>query len=286
MKNQLIIVLASALAFPACNIQKFALRSIDGMFDNTMIALEGEEDLQIAEPAIASNLKLLDGLVRTDPENEKLLLMACQGYTSYALAFAEDSVDRARLFYTRAQQYGMRLLVLRGIADSVFASDPATMRLALRRLDRDDVPAVFWTVNAWGSAVNLRREDPSAIASLPTINAMMEWVMSQDSAYYYGGPMLYFGVYYGSLPSILGGKPDLAKSFFDRAVAASGGKFLMTYVFYAKTYAIQTQNEDLFVDLLTRVVQAPADILPEQNLANAVARARARSLLGHKADFF
>ena len=60
----------------------------------------------------------------------------------------------------------------------------------------------------------------------------------------------------------------------------------MTYVFYAKTYAIQTQNEDLFVDLLTRVVQAPADILPEQNLANAVARARARSLLGHKADFF
>jgi hypothetical protein len=245
-----------------------------------------EGDLPLAEQGIAANLKLLEGVVKSDPENGKFLLLACQGYASYALSFADDDSERALSFYTRARQYGTRGLVLLGIPPRVFTSDAAAMRQALGRLGKKDVPLVFWTASAWGSAVNLQLADPDAIANLPSISAMMEWVEEKDPAYFYGGPYLYFGVLYGSIPPVLGGKPDLARVNFEHALAVSGGRFLMTYVFYAKTYAVEVQDERLFEDLLDHVIRASADVLPEQRLANAVAKKQAREALARKGDYF
>lgn len=209
----LVFAASACLAIlPGCSIQKFALRSVDNIFDDAMSAVMEEEDLRLAEQAIGGDLKLIDGLIKTDPENEKLLTLGCMGYTSYALAFAEDSLDRARMFYLRAQQYGKRAMVLRGVPDSVFRSDEASVRKALSNLSDRDIPLVFWTVNAWGSAVNLQRDNPDAIAQLPTVNAMMQWVREQDSTFYYGGPLFYFGVFYGSLPTISVAIPQSRKS--------------------------------------------------------------------------
>jgi hypothetical protein len=278
--------LAGLLLLQACTVQTFALRSLDNLFDNTVASFMEEGDLRLAEMGVAGNLKLLDGVVKSDPENTKFLLLACQGYAAYALAFAEDAPERALAFYTRARGYGARGLELLGVPQAVFTSDAPAMRQALARLDRKDVPLVFWTASAWGSAVILQLADPEAIAGLPSINAMMEWVKEKDSTYYYGGPYLYFGTYYGSFPPLLGGRPDLAKENFERAIAAGGGKFLMTYVFYAKTYAVETQDERLFEDLLDHVIDASPDVLPEQRLANAVAKKRAQEALARKSDFF
>ena len=100
-----------------------------------------EGDLQFAESAIAGDMKLLEGVVDSDPTNVKYLQLACMGYTSYALAFAEDDPARALLFYTRAQEYGARGLELRGIPKGAFTADAATMRAALRKLQKGDVPA-------------------------------------------------------------------------------------------------------------------------------------------------
>lgn len=60
----------------------------------------------------------------------------------------------------------------------------------------------------------------------------------------------------------------------------------MTYVFYAKTYAVQTQDQELYTKLLTQVINAPIDILPEQRLANTVAKVRARQMLAKANDLF
>ena len=212
--------------------------------------------------------------------------LACMGFASYALAFAEDEPSRAVVFYSRARDYGQRGMVALGIPRAAFAADAATMKKALGRLSRSGLPIVFWTANAWGSAVSLQLDDPEALAAIPTINAMMEWVQALEPGYFYGGPSLYFGVYYGSLPTALGGKPALAKENFVRAHEASGGKFLMTDVLYARIYAVETQDRQLFQDLLTRVVDAPPDILPEQGLANSVAKKRARELLARAEELF
>jgi hypothetical protein len=275
-----------ALLLQGCSLQTFALRSIDSVFDNAVAAVMAEPDLRLAEPAIAGNLKLLEGVVASDPTNLKFLLLACQGYTSYALAFADDSPARAAMFYGRGERYGKRALVVRGIAQKVFSSDAAAMHAALSRLGREEVPLVFWTASAWGNRISLQMEDPDAMADLPSVNAMMEWVRDRDPGYFYGGPWLYFGTYFSSIPPALGGKPERARENFERAVAASQGRFLMTYVLYARYGAVQAQDEALFQDLLNRVISASVDVLPEQRLANAVAKKRARELLAARGDYF
>jgi len=275
-----------ALALQACTVQSLALRSVDGLFDATVSALMSEGDLRFAESAITGNLKLLEGVVASDPSNVRYLELACMGYTSYALAFADDEPSRALVFYSRARDYGIRGLQQRGIPKGAFTSDEATMSAALRRLGASDVPLAFWTANAWGSAIRLEPDDPDAVASVPTANALMEWVKARDPDFFYGGPYLYFGVYYGSYPPAFGGRPDLSRQSFERAVASSRDRFLMTDVLYARTYAVLAQDRDLFHRLLTRVVEASPDLLPEQRLANAVAQQRARLLLAREEDLF
>jgi hypothetical protein len=279
-------VVAAVLTVQGCTIQSIALRSVDSLFDNTVSALMQEGDLQFAEAAIAGDMKLLEGVVASDPTNVKYLQLACMGYTSYALAFAEEDPARALLFYSRAQAYGVRGLRERGVPKSAFSADAATMRAALGRLGRSDVPLVFWTADAWGSAIALQPDDPDAMASIPTSNALMEWVKEKEPDFFYGGPSLYFGVYYGSYPPALGGRPDLAKENFERARASGKGKFLMTDVLYARTYAVETQDRTLFQQLLEGVANAPSDLLPEQRLANAVAQKRARQLLARAEELF
>ena len=57
---------------------------------------------------------------------------------------------------------------------------------------------------------------------------------------------------------------EKARFHFERNRALTGNKYLMTHYLYARTYAVQTQNVKLFENLLSRVFETPADILPEQ----------------------
>jgi hypothetical protein len=49
---------------------------------------------------------------------------------------------------------------------------------------------------------------------------------------------------------------------------------------------VQAQDRDLFEKSLREVISAPADILPEQRLANEVAKQKAKILLEQVDDLF
>ena len=87
MKLKFITIIVLILIITGCSIQRIAIRSMSGVLDNSMNALYEESDLKLAEHAIASNLKLLEGLIKGDPQNENLLLLATQGFAAYALGF-------------------------------------------------------------------------------------------------------------------------------------------------------------------------------------------------------
>jgi tetratricopeptide (TPR) repeat protein len=268
-------------------VQTIAIRTMGGIMEYGLETFNEESDLQLAEGALGSNLKLVEALIKGDPENEKLLLMAAQGFNAYALAFAEDdSVERARVFYLRGRDYAMRILTRNQRVKEALDKDLPSLQTALKTLSKDDVPAVFWTAFGWGSYINISRSDIGAMADLPKVLAMMEFVRDIDPQYYYGGPYLILGSIEGSVPRVLGGKPEKAKEYFERALAVNGGKFLLTYVYYAKTYAVQEQNQELFESLLTKVDEASPDILPAARLSNAVAKKKAKLLRSRINDLF
>jgi hypothetical protein len=115
---------------------------------------------------------------------------------------------------------------------------------------------------------------------------MMEFVLQHDPAYYYAGAHLYFGSIHGSIPVVMGGKPDVAKHHFEQCLALTEGKFLLAHVYYAKTYAVQVQERELFDALLKTVEAAPLDLLPEARLANAVAKRKAAQLRAQEHELF
>jgi hypothetical protein len=286
MKILLPLSCATLLVFTGC-IRTIAVSTVGGIVDDGFEAFTSESDLPFAEQALPGNLKLLEVMLHSDPENERLLRLASEGYASYALAFLEGlDNSRARDFYLRGRDYGLRILrqddrlakALRGSADE--------LRAELARRDKDDVPGVFWTAFSWGNYIQLSLDDPAALADLPKTEVMMEYVARVDSAFYYGGAHIFLGTLYGTRPRMFGGDPEKSRAHFETALRLNGGKFLMTYVYYATSYAVQTQNEALFEELLGKVRETSLDVLPAFRLGNAVAKRKAETLLARKADLF
>lgn len=284
MKKPLVL-LASLLIFTSCSFQKIALNTTAGLFSYGMEALYAEPDLQIAEIAIASNLKLLEGFHRADPKNKKLLLFLTQGFASYSLTFLENSEpERASRFYLRAKDYGFQLL---GHTKAFKNGVPSTEAEFVKRLPfikKKDVPALFWTAFAWAGWINLNRDNPRAVFELNMVKAMMSRVLELDEAFFFGGAHLFWGSIYGSIPPMLGGSPKKAKEHFESVIRLTNGKFLLAYVYYARFYAVTTLNEELFDSLLDKVEQAPADVLPGYELITSFAKQQARRLMKQKED--
>lgn len=264
--------------------RQIAVGSLTGIMEDGFLVLNEEPDLELAEAAVASNLKLLESVLRGDPGNERLLLLACRGYASYAMGFIEDrDPERAREFYRRGRDFGLRLFPADGAVGRALRTGPAETASALRHLGRDDVPGVFWTAIGWGGYISLGLTDPDALAALPRVEAMMEWVRATDPAYFHGGADFFLGTLLGSRPPILGGNPESSRAHFERALELSGGRFLLTHVYYARSYAVQAQDSALFARLLATVAEAPVDLLPAERLSNAIAKKKA-ALLREKTD--
>ncbi len=268
-------------------ITQLTIGATSGIIDGGFQAMNRETDLQLASQAIPADLKLLDGLILKAPDNKDLLLLGAQGYTSYALGFVEDSSKtRASLFYLRARDYGLRILFENDDFKKAFSGDVTDFKNVLNEFGKDEVPAIFWTANAWANYINLNLDDVNAIADLPKVEAMMDFVLKYDDSYFYGGVHLFFGTIQASLPAMFGGDTASARVHFDRALRISDGKFLMVYYYYAKTYAVMTQNKELFESMLHEVIDAPENLLPEQNLANEIAKSKSEELLKHESDYF
>jgi len=286
MRLRVLLLALSAVLLQGC-IQTIAIRSMSGIMENGFLAFNEESDVQLAHEGLASNLKLLEALIKSDPENEQFLLFASQGYNAYALAFAEDdSVERARTLYLRGRDYGLRILNQDRAFRDAFEKDDAAFTAAVKSLGKEYVPAVFWTAFGWGSYVNITRTDIGALADLGKVQALIQFVIDNDPTYYQGGAYLFLGSIEGTTPRGLGGKPEKAREYFEKALAINGGKFLMTQVYYAQAYAAQVLDQELFRSLLQQVEEADVNALPEMRLVNAVAKQKARRLMEREEEIF
>src|ERR1051326_7816019 len=267
--------------------QQIAINSLGGIMDGGFEVLNEEQDLSIAEKSIPSNLTLLETIIRKDPDNLHYLLLASIGYSSYALGFAEDdSIERAHLLYERGKAYGMNILNRHKEFSGAANKSTGELRTALSRLTKEDVPAVFWTTVGWGSSIRGNLGDPKALADLPKVEAMMQFVLEKDPTYYYGGADFFLGALSGTPALALGGESVASRKHFEECLRISKGKFLMAYVFYARSYAVQTQNRPLFESCLTNVDTTYLDILPEIRLSNAIAKRKAKLLRERIGDYF
>ncbi len=298
-----VVLISAGLAASGCAplLKRMTVASATEIFRDGQVAFSREEDLVLAQEALASHLKLLEVFLQASPDNEDLLLQASQGFGAYTFAFVEDKIathytdpqlvrfhrERARRLYLRGRDYGLRALTLRNdvMAAALTAALP-TFRDMLNRLQKGDVPALFWAAYGWAGSINWSRNRPEMVADLPRVVAMMHRALELDEEYFQAGPHVFFGAYYAALSPALGGNPSRAKYHFDRALDLTGGKSLLVNLFIADPYAVQIQDRALFQTQLTVILDAPDDLSPDHRLINEVAKARARLLLERMDELF
>ncbi len=262
------------------------MRSTSEVIQGGVGALYDEADPAFAKDSFPAQLKLLEELLYNSPRNSSLLVLAAQGFAGYSFLFIEDSNPaRAAAFYQRGRNYALRALSLKKKFKSIKTESLGALSRELKGASVKDAPSLFWAAFNWAGEINLKKDSPASLASLPKVVAMMRRVKELNVAYNFAGPELFFGTYY-SRPPMLGGNPKKAKAYFEKAQAMNQGKYLMGYVLEAKYYAVAVQNQSLFESLLKKVEELPAGELPNARLMDAVAKEKAKRLLEKENDLF
>lgn len=286
MKKYFLLIVAIFLLC-GCSIEKYAVKKIAGMMDYGLDAIMRENDTHIAEISLLSNLKLIETFLGVDPDNKKLLLFASMGYGSYSLGFLEDSLfEKASNIYWRGKEYGMKILRQKEGFKEVENGDLESFEKVLKTFDKDDVPYIFWTAYNWGNYINLNLSNPEVISDFSKVNAMMQFVLDKDETYYYGAAHMYFGTILSKMPPALGGNLQKSKEHFEKCISINNGHFLMVFVYYAKMYAVAIQDEELFKNLLNKVIETPDDIDQNLTLPNIMAKNKAKFLLLNIDNYF
>ncbi len=283
---RLTLLLIASLFFSACSMDQTLVRASIPMIEGGVEALNHETDLDLAEDSIPANLNMLQGMIKIDPENAELHTYASQAFYGLAYGFNEDSdPERASDFYVRGMNHGIRALELNG-ASSLLDSKLADFNEQVSQMRDRDVPAMFWTASCWAKWIDMHRDDPEAIAQLPRATALMQRVIELDETFYYGGAHMYFGVYYGSRAPTIGGNYQKSKEHFDRARAVTNGKLLIPDLLQAQYLARQQLDRKQFHELLTGIISAPDDLMPELGLQNQIAKRKAALLLEKEEAWF
>jgi hypothetical protein len=158
------------------------------------------------------------------------------------------------------------------------------LEAALTRLQRYNVPNLFWGSFAWLSWIQVQQGAPAAMADLVTVEKIMERLLELDEGFQAGSTHLFFGAYYATRPPMFGGDPEKSQMHFDRALQLSGRKSLLIQATYAETLARQLFDRELHDSLLNEVLDFPLDSAPEYALSNQIAKRKAQRLLDE--DYF
>lgn len=261
-----------------------------------------DDDPELVRAAAPFGLKTMEGVLESQPEDEKLLEALASGFTQYGYAFVASDAeeadlagrlaeakalrDRARRFFLRARDYGLRALDERqeGLGKRLReARDPDAV---LRVAEKEDVGALYWTATAWVLAIQNGKGDMGLVAELPIPIAMMERALALDEAWGEGSIHEFFVAYLATRTAAEGGGEARVRFHRDRALALSANKKLGPRVSYAEGVLVQAQDREAFTATLEEVLREDPGAEPRYRLVNVLAQRRARLLLDHVDDLF
>jgi predicted anti-sigma-YlaC factor YlaD len=286
------VVIAAMVGLLAggCSLKKMAVKTMADALSEGASGFSTDDDPQLVKEALPFGLKTLESMLTTLPKHRPLLRVVASGFTSYAVAFIVpeirplEDVDmdqakaervRARRMLLRARDYGLRALE---VAYPTFGRDlRADAKKALARTVRADVPDLYWTAAAWGSAISTGKDQMDLVADVDIVEALIRRAFELDEAYE-SGAIHEFLIVFESRGESMGGSLDRAREHFTRAIELAHGTRIGPLVALAENVSVQTQNHAEFDKLLDEALAFDADTAPATRLVNLIAQRRARQL--------
>jgi len=296
--RRLSLLILAACFLLACSPRSYVSSKMADAASSGGDVFARDDDPELVRDAVPFGLKAMESLLASSPDHKGLLTALCKGFTQYAVAFVRqdaeeardpvarrEGMERTRRLLLRARGYGLRgLSVGREGFAAALSGDPVG---ASARVGAEDVPLLYWTGAAWSLAVSASPDDPSLLADLPRIEALMRRALALDERYDAGAIHEYFVAFEGGRPEAMGGSIARARHHMERAMALSAGRKISPLVTFAETVSVRTQDRKGFLDLLDRALAFDArSEAPEYRMANLVSQRRARWLKGRVDELF
>jgi predicted anti-sigma-YlaC factor YlaD len=300
LNTRILLLFAVLFLGSGCAMKHFAVNRVGDALAGSGGTFASDDDPELIREAVPFSLKLMESMLAESPRHRGLLLAAASGFTQYGYAFVQEDADemeatnlaasaalrvRARKLYLRARDYGLRGLEVnhRGFAQTL-NSDP---KKAVRVTTKQDVPLLYWTAAAWGSAISVSKDKPDIVADLPKVEAMIDRALELDEKFDRGAIHTFLISYEMARP---GSKPGdavaSARQHFDRAMELSGGQLASPLVAYAGAVCVQKQQKAEFDRLLKQALAIDVDRKPDWRLTNLVMQRRAQWLLSREDELF
>lgn len=306
--------------------QKIAMKSTSGVLLKASAGLQMESDYELARMAIPGSLKTVEGFYVAGPQGDasdvgdpkgKLVRILTEGYCQYGTAFVEDDWEAAKFkkdleaiethntrsnhIFTRCLNYALQQLGPRWQKE-IFGA-PEVVEKLLKDTPRSKRFALMYAGVALGSLVNHNLTRIEMIGYLPTVEAILNRVLEMDAkglpvdpeGTYYAGkvnlthaalPYVALGMLHSGRAKSMGGDPDKARAFFEKALAVTENKMLLPRTLMAYRIGIQTNDQKFFHEQLKIVLETAPSVWPEQRLANEVAHRKARRYLAKEKELF
>ena len=227
-----------------------------------------------------------------------LFQQGCQALTQYTFGFIMEEADRiimtdylggkkifmeANLHFGRAVNYGNKSLSLKFDQYDNWISNQSDQ---IPNFTEADISYLFWTAAAYGGAIKSSRGNPEWVVLLPRVGQLLEVGLNID-------PDWNKGALYSAMISYTMSRHDppkqverVAEDYFNKAVAASNGLDIGTYVNMAESVSIPTQNKNQFTNLLYKALNIDIKENTDLVLTNQINRNRAQWLLDNIDEYF
>ena len=251
-------------------------------------AVLNDDDPATVRDGLPAYLLLLDSLIEgqstSDRKNVPTLLAAARLNGAYAGNFTGDDKARAQRLSNKAFDYARRATCLQDAALCAALDKDVDGFAAVVKVD-GNIDLMYGLASAWAGYLQSHSDDWGAVADLPKLEVLLNRVVALDPQYDHGQAWMVLGVLNSVRPEAVGGKPELGRSYFEKAVQISGGKNLYAKTLEAEFYARLVFNQELHDKLLNEVLAADPKA-PGLTLINTLAQERAKKLLASGKDYF
>ena len=266
MKSSFLKCLLLSLLLANCaGIRRMGVATTAPVIHRGGDAFTEESNWEHFRTSIPGNLKLMEGVLKSAPNNEKLLAALTKGYAGMAygvwetLFLGESWADREGKYplrqtleaYSRAISYGIIYLDKQGLSlDKLHRHlrKPGGLQKLLNDKLGDnlwDVEAVFFTAQAMVGLINLQKQNITLVGELTLAKELFDWACAIRPNFHFGACQLFYGSYLSSRPRMLGGNPQKGRQIFESAIKQYPQNYLLRTAFI-EHYIIPMGDKNLY----------------------------------------
>lgn len=259
MKKLLLLMLCLS-----CSVEKIGVRSTTSLLEKASGQILFEPSLKHFQEASLATMKLLEGFWYVDQTNKHLVALLIKTYAGHGYAIGETELYKKQLLntdsdldkeealvsYSKALRYGTLYLdLLKSDSKNILFENPNKLKKFLTEYAHErDFIALFYTAQSLGSIINLNRTNMELVSLLPNVKTIFDFICEKKPEIEMGGCDLFYSVYEGSRPKLLGGNPELGKKLFRKFMKKYPNN-LLAKVTYLQHIVIPELDEKKFTEI-------------------------------------